>query len=102
MSSKKDEGLLQPDDFSRPSVSRDLDYPTDAFIFSKSGPLTIHFNRPIFLASVYLKAHRDEKFFLTSTHSIFNVQAYFGQRLELNATLVATNLEWRQYLPPQG
>ena len=93
---------MQPEDFSQPSISRDLDYPTDAFIFCKSSLLTIHFSRPIFLASVYLKAHRDEKFFLASTHSIFNVQAYLGENLELNATLVATNLEWRQYLPPQG
>jgi hypothetical protein len=99
ITSRRDEGLLTPKNFSHPQVAYNEDYPDGAFAYSLNVPMALNFPRPLHFESIYLKAHRDPKFFQKSTIVPFNVQAFLGNQLVMNVTIHASSLVWKKYMP---
>jgi hypothetical protein len=94
-----DEGLLTLQNFSNPSGAEKDYYPDGAFGYTQVVPMALNFGRPLMLESVYLKQHRAPNFYLKNAVGLFNVKGFLENKLVLNATIQAGNLQWKQYLP---
>ena len=99
MTSRFDEGILQPENFTKPEVAVNDDYPKGAFGYTQTYPMVLKFVRPVKLISVYLKKHRDPNFFRKVSAKKSIVRAYLDDALTLNVSIVAYNDAWKLYYP---
>ena len=61
--------------------------------------MAMNFGRPLVLESLYLKEHRQPSFYLKNAVGLFNVNGFLENKLVLNVTIQAGNLQWKQYIP---